>query len=873
MLNVLRFIALRHLSARPGRSLLTMIGVTLGVALYVAISLVNRATLSNFEQSVESLTGTASLTVLGGRTGFPASVVDTVRATEGVAHAVGMLEMTAYYNAKDGTAKTITVLGIDLLNEASVRSYKASNQDVIDDPLVFLNQPDSIIVTTLFASQNGLALEDKLPLNTAFGVKLFTIRGMLSAEGPAKAYGGALAIMDIDGAQLSFGREDKLDRVDVIVRTGAPVEEVRQRVAAAIGPSYRVEDPTGQTRGLHSMVASFQALLSLVSALALLVAIFLVGNAVTIAVAERRREIGTLRAIGVTRATILTVFLAEATLLGLAGGAVGVLVGRVLASLMSDSVALTMTTQFSTVIGVSAVRLGIREIASGIAIGGVTAFVAALLPALRATRVHPLEAIRPLEATSTRDGRRIRLVRAAGAFLLLFVLVSSRLALSAKWSALAVLDPLCAVGGAVLAAPWLVDVLLRRIRPLARILPLKQGRIVLELACDNLIANPKRTGSNVMGLMVGLMLVVVISALSISFKSSLLLWFDRMLQADIMVSSAGNLSSGGQVQPLHESVGTELAQVPGVAVRSGAGGAAATVSAMRVGHIRYGGQEIGLKAWDTPELRSEWAQFALRDGPREDSRALYEGPGLRALVSENFALHFDKRRGDAITIDTPGGAAQFEIVGVVTDFANPVGIVYITREAYKGLWQDPLVTAFMVKVLPGHPVDEVRATLDARFGASRGLFTHTVAELKHDVARTVDQAIATFNAIEVMALVVALFGLLNTLLVSVLERYREIGIYRAIGMSKAQLSGLIFTESILQGTLGGAAAALIGAYLSWAYLVGSLSRAMGFVLEYTFPAGAVLVAILAGTAVAVIAGWLPARRAAALSITETIANE
>jgi putative ABC transport system permease protein len=868
MLALLRFVVLRHVSARPGRALFTALGVTLGVALYVAIALVNRATLGAFAQSVESLTGTAALTVLGGRTGFPSATVDKVRAVDGVSHAVGMVEMTAYYNAKDGSAKTISVLGIDLLNEAQVRSYKASNQEVIDDPLVFLNQPDSIIVTTGFASQNGLSLEDKLTLNTAFGIKQFTVRGMLSPEGPAKAHGGTLAIMDIDAAQFSFGREDTIDRIDVVVRTGVDVEDVRQRLARALGPAYRVEDPTGQTRALSNMVASFQGLLAVISALALLVAVFLVGNAVAIAVAERRREIGMLRALGVTRATILGAFLAEATLLGVLGAAAGILLGRGLASLMSNSVSMTMTTQLSTAVAVSEPRMGAREIAVGLAMGGATAFFAALVPSMRATRVHPLEAIRPTEPVTAGGGRRAIRVRVLGVALLAIVFVSSRLALAARWPAFDVIDPLCAVGGAVLAAPWFVDVLLRRIRPLAQRAPFK-GRMVLRLACDNLIANPKRTGSNVMGLMVGLMLVVVISALSTSFKASLLTWFDQMLAADIFVSSAGNLASGGQVQPLHENVGKEIAEVPGVESR---GGPVKTVSAMRVAHVRYGEQEIGIKAWDTPERPSDFAQFALRDGSREDSRALYEGTDLRALVSENFAMHFQKRRGDAIDIESPSGRRRFVIVGVVTDFANPVGIVYVTREAYKELWKDPLVTAFMVRVRPGHSVDEVRSALDARFG-NRGLFTHTVVDLKRGVVRTIDDATATFSAIELTALVVALFGLLNTLLVSVMERYRELGTYRAIGMSRSQLAGLILMESILQGGLGGVAAALIGAYLSWAYLVGSLSRTMGFVLGYTFPWAAVMVAVLLGLAVAAIAGWLPARRATKLEITETLAHE
>jgi len=866
---LLRFVLFRHWRNAPSRGLLTALGVTLGVMLYVAVALVNRAARSNFEDSVESLTGTAALTVFGGRTGFPSAIIDKVRATDGVSHAVGMIEMPAYFNDKNGSFKTLSVLGIDLLNEASVRSYKAEGQDVIEDPLSFLNQPDSIIVTTVFAKEHQLSLEDKLTLNTAFGIKQFTIRGMLAPTGPATAYGGALAIMDIDAAQLSFGRADLVDRIDVVLREGADQDAVRDALVASLGPGYSVEDPTGQTRQLVQMVQSFQGLLAMTSALALLVAVFMVANAVTMAVAERRREIGTLRAIGVTRKAIVAVFLVEATLLGVIGASAGIALGRLLASVMSDSVSHAMTAQLAKTVAVGSLTLRPSDVVTGLLIGGVTAFVAALVPSLRTTAVSPLEAIKPPDILAGQPtAGKSHAVRALGVILLVLVLVSSRLELAARWPMLSAIDPLFAIAGALLVGPGMVDALLRMLRKLVASGLGKRSRVVWMLACDNLLAKPKRTGANVMGLMVGLMLVVVVAALTTSFRTSIVTWFDDMLAADIFVSSAGNLARGGQVQPLHESMGRELAEVPGVDRRSDG-----SVTAMRLAHVRFAGQEIGVKAWDVPERPAERAQFVLRDGPKEDSRALYEGSPYRVLISENLAIHYGKRRGDTIDLDTPHGAQRFEIVGVMTDLGHPVGLVYMQRDTYKRLWDDPLVTAFMVRVTDGHSIADVRSAIDARFGKTQGLFTNTLSDLKGDAVKNVDEATTMLQAIEASALVVALFGLLNTLLVSVMERYRELGIYRAIGMSKSQLSSLILAESILQGGFGGLAAALIGAYLSWAYLVGSLSRSMGFVLEYTFPGIAVLGAVFAGLLVAAIAGWLPARRAVGLEITEAIANE
>jgi putative ABC transport system permease protein len=204
MLNLFRYVGIRHLQMKPIRTLLTTLGVSLGVALFIAIEIINQSTLSSFKENVEAVAGKAKLTISAGDAGFAEEKLDIIKKVPGVRSAVPMIESRAYFTDSEGNNDTLMVLGVDLLQEQSVRTYKTSDEQIIDDPLVFLNQPDSLIVTHGFADAHHFHQDSTFNLSTAHGTQKFTVRGLLSPEGPAKAFGGAIAIMDIDGARVSW---------------------------------------------------------------------------------------------------------------------------------------------------------------------------------------------------------------------------------------------------------------------------------------------------------------------------------------------------------------------------------------------------------------------------------------------------------------------------------------------------------------------------------------------------------------------------------------------------------------------------------------------------------------------------------------------
>src|SRR5689334_1678936 len=229
-----------------------------------------------------------------------------------------------------------------MTGDRSLRDYDFDNADeeVMDDPLVFIAQPDSLILTRDFADRNHIQTGSKITFETVEGAKQFTVRGLLKAGGMAQAFGGNLAIMDIYAAQHAFGRGRRFDRIDIGLREGVPVEQGQAAVQAAVGPGITVEPPSGRVRNFESLLGVYTIAIKVSSAFALFIGMFIIYNSFAIAVTQRRGEIGILRALGATRAQIRRLFLVESAVTGLIGSlgglAFGLLIARGIAATIGD---------------------------------------------------------------------------------------------------------------------------------------------------------------------------------------------------------------------------------------------------------------------------------------------------------------------------------------------------------------------------------------------------------------------------------------------------------------------------------------------------------------------------------------------------------
>src|SRR5213082_968448 len=328
---LLRLISWPYFRKRVLRTALTVAGIVLGVAVFVGMHTANQSVLYAFTRTVDRIAGKTELEVTAGETGFDEDVLERVQNASTVRVAVPVIEAVVDTNLKG--QGSLLVLGIDMTGDRSLRDYDLESGDdaVVDDPLVFLAQPDSIIVSNEFAGRNRLSVGQRLTLGTVEGEKPFTIRGVMKASGLTSAFGGNLAVMDIYAAQHMFGRGRSFDRIDLAVKEGRTLKDAEQELSALLGPGFQVDPPSGRGQQFEAMLAAYSMMVGVSSLFALFIGMFIIYNSFAIAVTQRRSEIGILRALGATRGQIRTLFLAESAITGLVGSLGGVAFGFLIA--------------------------------------------------------------------------------------------------------------------------------------------------------------------------------------------------------------------------------------------------------------------------------------------------------------------------------------------------------------------------------------------------------------------------------------------------------------------------------------------------------------------------------------------------------------
>ena len=867
-MNLFRFIAMRHMRLRPGRTAFAVLGIACGIALYIAISIINESTSGFFRDSMTAVSGKARLTISAGELGFDENIGEQVEKIEGITDAVPVLETRSWLLT---TNESLMVLGVDLLQEKGVRNYKTEGKQIIGDSLSFIAQPDSLILTDSFAKSHGFKPGDKLELSTARGRATFTIRGILEPTGLATAYGGALAIMDIDSARVAFGKLNKTDHIDVVTGKGVDVDQTAEKLRALLGTNYIVERPEMNSQQMEQMIKSFQFMSQFLSMLALIVGVFLISNSVSMSVAERSKEIGTLRALGTKRISILCLFIAEAFAMGTLGAFIGAFLGRGLAGLMVDSVTKAMTTQFTQKIEASALKFNSGTVMNAVIIGAVASIIAALMPSIKATRVQAIDAMKRKntgeEAAKSGIRRHLGLL---GFLLFGGSLLTSMFVKSANLQWLQLVMQMAAIVGSALIGPALVLGVVRMIRPIV----LAGSNLVPRLAVDNILRNPKRTASNVTSLMVGLILVVIIACINVSFKGTLLKFFGRIMHADLIISATGKLQSH-ETQPLGEELKAKIEANPGVL----------GAYELREIKINYEGQKILLKHYGEPpkpefattpegepELRYNIFDTADRD-VEEAGRELYHSAEPTVMVSENFVVHFHKKTGDSIELTTPSGPKKFKIIAVVAEYANPVGTIMMARSVFGSIFSDHLVSGYAVKLKRGYDPIQVRTELDKALSKEFKLTIMLNGDIRKQVINTLDSSFAYTRAIEMAALIVALLGLMNTLIITVMERTREIGLSRAVGLTRKHITRMIIIEAVSQGGLGALISMGLGTALGMLWVTQNLARSLGWVVHFYVPWAALGTTFGLGVIVTLIAAWYPARRAANIEIVDALDYE
>jgi putative ABC transport system permease protein len=854
MLALLKLVSLRHLVGSPLRTLITIAGVAIGVATLVGIAAINRSVMEAFRSTIDTVAGKAELTVAAESTGMPEELLETVRAVPGVAHASGSITIVAPVN---DSHENLYVMGVDLLDDGFFRTYEGVDADVgkLGDDLEFLNSTDRLLLSERYAKDHHLKTGDTIELVTPDGVRTFTIHALLKETGPLKAFGGSVAVMFFGSLQEAFSRGRTLTRIDVASTDKHEVDALKARLQAAVGPTMEVDAPDRRGQAVETMVRSFQLGLNLGSGVALLVGVFLVYNTVSIGVVQRRREIGTLRALGASRGRIRSLFTLEAGVLGLVGAIVGMPLGLLVARGAIAGVSESVSAIYIRV-NVKDVQLGPNELLLGLALGVLGSVLAALRPAWVASSVQPVEALRRDVAA----GAGAVKLRSWPTYLGVALFLSA-------WPATLIPPPVenFSLGGylsvflMLMGMTLLAPLLLRALnRPFQRPGEWLFG-IAGRLAADNFARAPVRTAVPVSALSIGVAMAICLAGFVGSFQASTDRWIDQSIPADLFVTSAAKLA-GSQNQQMNPSLARELDGIDGIT----------DVDAVRIMPFELMKLRIFIISLSAPIYEKRGAPIIVEGHvPTAAERA--QG---YVLVSENLARRRDLHVGSSFPINTPTGTQTWHVGGVIIDYTSDQGSIIMDHGVFSAAFNDTRVDTFHVYVADrARDTERVRAAITERVGRKYDVFVLSNAELRTEAKNLVASAFALTYAMEFVAVVLALLGVINTLLAAVLDRTREIGLMRAIGADRGHIVKLFAGEAFFIGLTGGAMGLTVGSVIAWVVTKVVGVQGTGWDFPFVFPTSTAIQMLVASTACAILAGLYPARRAASLDVVEALAYE
>jgi len=860
-------LAFRNMSARWMRTALTCLGIILGVAVILAISVTNDSTLNSIRSVFDEASGKSNLLVQSSSAdggGFDESILPRIRSLVGVVEAAPAVRADTLLarEAKDWqiafsingrtAGNTLLLLGVETAIDPQVRQY-----EILAGRWLQAENYEAVL-TQKYAADKNLQLGEDLVVLTPNGQERFKIVGLISQNGAGLLNDGIVAFAPLTVVQDTFGRGHDIDEVDVmatadIANATARLAALKEHLAARLGKNYEVSYPASRGQLVTQMLSTYQQGLSFFSVVALFVGAFLIYNAFSMTVLERTRELGLLRALGMTRNQILQLVLAEAITLGVIGSLVGVGFGLVLARgliwLMGAVVATSIT----------ALSIPASGLIQSLLVGGLVTLGSAALPAVQASRVSPLEALRVQGKPASVRVRR-GLWFAGGAFIFIawsaLYHVAWRPEVSFSIGSLAILILLT---GATLLVPSVVGLAERLARPTAVLIFGNEGL----LGSGNVRRSTGRTSLTVASLMVGLAMVIGNSSLSSAFTHDITAWVETALGGDLYVRAP---------LPMREQFERQLADVPGVGGLTKIRYFSVKVAPEAIPPEAAEENTIFFAAIDPATYRgvAEF-EFASNQGDPEMNWARFK-QGDALFVSTVVADRYQVKQGDTLRLITRRGEHDFYVAAVAVDFTGQGFIVSGSWDDMRRWFSKSGVDRFTIKLAPGYTTDEVRKTIEDKYKASRNLSVETTQEFKAKVLTLSEQTFRLFDVLGVIGLVVAALGVVNTLMMNVIERQREIGGLRSLGLTRWQTTKMVLAEAATLGVIGGAFGLVFGYVLSQVFVT-ALNALAGYDLKYVFAANVFVAGALIAIGVSQLAALYPAWKAAGVNIVEAVKHE
>jgi putative ABC transport system permease protein len=848
--QLLKKITLRHLRLNKMRTSLSIMGIVLGVSVFVSVQLAIHTAIESFNASVDHVSGKANLQITSLGRGFSEEAYLKVKKVPGVRAATPVIQFISKIDEPIG--EPLYLLGIDIFSDQQFRNYQFL--DPTEEDLQFLKDPRAIAITEKLASRHGLRKGDALPL--IFGSKkmTLTISHLLKMEGPAKSLEGNFGLMDIASAQEALEKVGFIDRIDLIVEKSLGTEEVEKALNSVLPPGTEIRRPETRSGQIEKMVSAFHLNLTALSLISLVVGMFLIYNAISTSVIQRRREIGILRSVGVTRYQILGLFLCEGGLIGGVGSLIGLGVGVGLAKVMLFFVSRTITALY-IIVKTEHVVISPFILIAGFGIGVTASILSALGPSREASRIAPREAwaLGTLEAKV--KGRLTYFSLIGIGLLFLSFLFALQRPIQHK-PIFGFLSALLIVIGMAFMIPPIVVLLNRLLAPLIYRLFGMEGKLASRYIRDSMA----RTVITIAALMTALSMLISISIMILSFRKTVDLWVEQSINGDVFIFP-GSYSLTGYSALLPFEVSRALPSLPGVKA----------VDSFRALEVAYRAQPALIAAVDGQVfLKMKVIRFT-QGNPKDILHSFASGQSI--LVTESFSLRHHVKPGDRIRLNTPAGEREFLVSGVFYDYSTDWGMILMEKRLFQSLWNDESLHSAGIYLEEGVSLEDFKKFFRERYSKSYQVFIISHRELRTEILNVFDQTFAITYSLEFIAIFVAFLGIINSLNALIAERQRDIGILRAIGGSRKQVQQTVLIEAGMVGFFSHILGLIAGFLLSLLLIHVINKQSFGWTIQFSVPLLSLIQFWLMVMVTSLMAGFIPARKAAKMNAVDTLRME
>ncbi len=857
MFRFFLLLVIEHLRHRPIRALLTLFGVAIGVSAWLAIRVVNGEVYQSFEQSVESVVGEASITISGASSGMDEEILEVIQRHPGVRSASPVLKIEAESLAGPLAGRPLLIWGMDLVEQAKDWESEGASGILQQDGWEQFVAPATVFLEEDLATKLGVRQGQAVSVRVKGEVHELSVGRVLKSFG---LQGGIQnqGVMDIAAAQWKFGLLGRLHHVEIVPESTAVVSTLIHELQSMMPENVQVSQSSRRNRQVESMLRAFQMNLTMLSGISLLVGIFLVYNTTAFSVVHHRQEIGILRSLGMERQSITKLFLFEAGVLGALGGVVGCWMGVMLARWLTVMIGENVGELYGMT-SLLAMPVPLPMYIEAMCLGIGVSLCGALRPAWEASTMAPVQALaaghsQAEDHQDVQGSKWVVAVSLLGAMILSQIPAVQDIPIGGYASAFCLLLGGAAAGPAL--SQWFSRWSQRRLGPRVGLLP--------TLAAEQMGRNPRRTSVTMAAIIVGLAILVGVGIMIQSFRQTVELWIEQTLMADIIIAPTswlGEPEPSGKNRGLPRMLVTEVLNIPGIEA----------VDPYFETSVETTGETVALVSRDV-RLHAERSQYLFLTG--ESSAVLAQVVADHGvIISEVLAKRLGVSVGELLPLRTSDGMEQFPVKGVFYDYATDGGKVVMDQGLFLEKWGEQDATVFAVYLQEGQKLSAVRQEIEHSLENTRPIITISNGELKQEILNIFDRTFRVTYILELIALSVAVLGIMNTLLTAVLERRRELATLRAIGASGRQIQGLIIWEACYLAGLGAVVGIAVGMALSVVLIKVINRQSFGWTIQYTLAWETIGMALFVALAAALIGAWAPARWASRQTIADDLRYE